>query len=522
MSFFLNNVDITNQFIKTTRKKYFVDKTRLIEEINQLVCEADQFVCITRPRRFGKSINAAMLASYYAKNLDTKDLFDKLNISQCESYEKHLNKHNVVYISLNAGGGKFKSYAEYRDYFEIRLMKDLQDLYPKMDPIFTIAEMFDYAYKKTGEGFIFIIDEWDYIHTNKLFTSDERANFSEFLTDLLKDKSYVELAYMTGVLPIAKYPSGSSLNMFAQYDALEDLKYGDYFGFTQSEVAYLCSKQDVVSIDELTEWYDGYLNRKGDHIYNPMSVCKALDNGGCQNYWGNTVPLNEITEFVVHDIDDIRGYILRLAAGEIIEMELFGYNSESPNVITKNTILSLMVIGGFLAYHKKQIFIPNKEVMKKFETLLLTPEMGNISRVLEKSKDLLKATVNQDADTVAKLIDEAHSINSSYFEYSNENTLACVISIVYFAAKDTYNIKKEDTTGKGRTDFTFFPLNPMDTAFILELKTSGSVEEALEQIKSRNYKTTLAAYGGKKLAVAIYCDKDAKDKKHSVIIEELE
>ena len=181
-----------------------------------------------------------------------------------------------------------------------------------------------------------------------------------------------------------------------------------------------------------------------------------------------------------------------------------------------------MVIGGFLAYHEKQSFIPNKEVLKKFETLLLTPEMGNISCILEKSNELLKATINQDADTVARLIDEAHTINSDYFKYSNENTLACVISIAYFAAKDKYNIKREDTTGKGRTDFTFFPLNPMDTAFILELKVEGSVQEALDQIKSREYKSTLASYRGKKLAVAIYCDKDAEDKKHSVIIEELE
>ena len=136
--------------------------------------------------------------------------------------------------------------------------------------------------------------------------------------------------------------------------------------------------------------------------------------------------------------------------------------------------------------------------------------------------EVLKATINKDAKTVAILIDEAHSINASYFTYSNENTLACVVSIAYFAAKDSYNIKHEDTTGKGRIDFTFLPLNPMDTAFILELKVEGSAKKALEQIKSKDYKSTLAPYRGKKLAVAIYCDKDAENKKHSVIIEELE
>ena len=521
MSYFLNNVDIKNDFILATKGEYFVDKTELICKLNNNVGVLNRFVCITRPRRFGKSVNAAMLASYYAKNLNTKDVFDKLNVSNCESYEEHLNKHNVIYMSLNTSNFNFKTYAEYLHYFVDNLINDVKEFCPEVNPNDYLSDMLRSAYEKTGEGFIFIIDEWDYIHTKKLFTSKERENFSEFLTDMLKDRPYVEFAYMTGVLPIAKYPSGSSLNMFRQFDALSDPLYGEYFGFTQSEVEYLCSKQDKISIEELKDWYNGYINEDGDSIYNPMSVCYALDNGKCKNYWGNSVPLDEITQYVVHDIDGIREYILRLAAGEVIEMELFGYDSESPNVNTKNKILSLMVIGGFLAYHEEQIFIPNREVMKKFETLLLTPEMGNINRILEKSKELLNATLNQDADTVARLIDEAHTINTSYFTYSNENTLACIISIAYFAAKDKYNIKREDINGKGRADFTFYPLNPTDTSFILELKVEGSVEEALEQIKSRYYNSSLAAYSGKKLAVAIYCDKNSDDKKHSVIIEEL-
>ena len=161
-------------------------------------------------------------------------------------------------------------------------------------------------------------------------------------------------------------------------------------------------------------------------------------------------------------------------------------------------------------------------LLVKFESLLLVPEFGNLSLVLEKSQELLDATINKEADKVARLIDEAHTKNADYFSYNNENTLSCIISIAYFAAKDKYNIKREDMTRKGRTDFTFFPLNPIDTAFILELKVNGKVEEALKQIKSRDYKSTFSAYHGKKLAVAIAYDEDSKDKKHSVIIEELE
>ena len=522
MSYFLNNVDKDNEFTLLTRDEFFVDKTKLISALNKRIRVSKRFVCITRPRRFGKSINAAMLASYYTKNLDTKDIFDKLNISKCDSYEKHLNKHNVIYMSLNATNENLENYKKYKSYFREGLVSDLKELYPNINEKDPINKIFKDVYNAIGKGFIFIIDEWDYIHTNKLFDSKYRKDFSDFLTSMLKDQPYVEFAYMTGILPIAKYPSGSSLNMFDQYDALEDPLYGNYFGFTKEEVEYLCSKQDKVSIEELKEWYNGYLNEDGTSIYNPMSVCKALTRGKCTTYWGNSVPLNEITDYVSEDTADVRPYIIRLAAGETVDMELFGYDSETQEVDTVNKILSLMVIGGLLAYHNQQIFVPNKEIMKKIGTLLLTTKMGNIRRVLDKSKALLKATINKDAKTVARLIDEAHSINASYFTYSNENTLACVVSIAYFAAKDSYNIKHEDTTGKGRTDFTFFPLNPNDTAFILELKARGSVQEALEQIKSRDHKTTLAAYRGKKLAVAIYYDPDSEDKKHSVIIEELD
>ena len=196
---------MNNQFIKTTKEEYFVDKTELIDKLNKLVGSARQFVCITRPRRFGKSINAAMLVSYYAKNLDTKDVFDKLNVSKCDSYEEHLNRHNVIYMSFNTNNVKFKTYEEYRDFFIDGLIKDLREICPEINENDPISKIFMDAYQKTGEGFIFVIDEWDYIFSDKSYTDSDKINFLAFLTDLLKDKSYVEFAYMTGILPIAKY-----------------------------------------------------------------------------------------------------------------------------------------------------------------------------------------------------------------------------------------------------------------------------------------------------------------------------
>ena len=520
--YFLNNIGGTNDFNLMTKSKYFVDKSEFIDKLNEQVGTYDRFLCITRPTRFGKSLNAAMLASYYAKNANTKDVFDKLNISKCDSYEKHLNKHNVIYMSFNCSGYKFKTYDEYLDHFESRLISDIKEYCPDVNPNDLLTEMLNFAFNKTKEGFIFIIDEWDYIFINKMYDSKDRKNFSNFLTSLLKGQPYVELAYMTGVLPIAKYFSGSTINMFDEYNALHDPFYEKYFGFTQSEVEELCKKQDKVSLQELQEWYDGYYSRDGEHIYNPMSVCYALKRGECQNYWGDSMSALEIAKYVKNNIYDIRKDIIEMMSGEALEVYLPKYTTESPELDSREKAFSLMVVNGYLSYHNECVSIPNKEVMKKFETLLLSPNMGNLTRILDDSRKLLKATINMDSDTVANIIDDVHTKNTSYFDYSDENSLACIISIAYVIARDKYIIKREDISGNGRADFAFYPLNPNDTAFIIELKADGSsAKSAIEQIRSRSYASSIDSFFGKKLAVGIAYDKNSKDKKHTAIIEEL-
>ena len=248
MSYFLNSITPVNQFTKTTKEKYFVDKSELIERMNELVGTASQYVCITRPRRFGKTINAMMLACYYSKNADFKKLFDGLEISKSESYLEHLNKHNVIYMTMNELPKPNCSYEEFIDGYIKDLVEDVVNLYPnvKIDKSKYLPKIFSQIYNETNESFIFIIDEWDYIFNNNLFSEKDRENFLQFLKDLLKDKPYVELAYMTGVLPIAKYSSGSALNMFKEYNILNDKKYNKYFGFTFDETKKLCAKQDKI------------------------------------------------------------------------------------------------------------------------------------------------------------------------------------------------------------------------------------------------------------------------------------
>ena len=306
MGYFLNNIKKNNQFVKQTRGKYFVDKSGLIEKINELVGTASQYVCITRPRRFGKTTNLLMLASYYSKGTDFKDVFDKLKISKSETYLEHLNKHNVIYINFSEKPeNKDFTYEEYINRYRNLIRKDLNELCPDIEilPEMILCDIFQQIYDKTEEGFIFIIDEWDYIFNKNLFTKDERDAFLGFLMDLLKDKSYVDLVYMTGILPVAKYLSESTLNTFKEYTMLEDTIYDKYFGFTENEVEELCKRQDKISMSELKEWYNGYKTHDGIDLYNPRSVVYALEDGVCRSYWTNTGPMNEIIPFINMNID---------------------------------------------------------------------------------------------------------------------------------------------------------------------------------------------------------------------------
>lgn len=526
MNYFLNNVEKKNSFLYLTNNKYFVDKTKLIGEMNRIMDEYEnQFVCITRPRRFGKSINAIMLASYYSKNLNTKDIFDKLNVSQCASYEEHLNKHNVIYISFNSSNFNFKTYDEYINYFVNKLIADIKEFCPDVNPDDYLSDMIRTAYEKTGEGFIFIIDEWDYIFDMN-FSDSEKKNFLMFLTDILKDKSYVELAYMTGILPIAKHSSKSTLNMFLEFSALQDDLYGHFFGFTEEEVATLCKKQSVLSLEELSEWYNGYYLDDNTKIYNPRSIVCALKSGKCRSYWTNTGKMDDIIECVQKNVDSVKEDIVRMINGEEIRITLSGFSTEKMEFNTKEQIFSAMVILGFLSYHKKYLRIPNTELRMKFADSLKNNIFKELSQILEMADDMLNATLDRDTEKMSRILQYAHSKFSSVRHYNNESAIACVITLVYLTAIDEYEILREEPAGVGYADFIFKPRDKVSPAFIIELKKDKTVEEALQQIRAKNYAQKLDDCTGEKFAIGInyMTENTNKDdnRHHYVKIEELE
>ena len=517
MSIYLNlNKPLIN-FNQLYSSKYFVDKSLIIDILNERLETSDKYICITRPRRFGKSSVADMLGAYYSKAVDSKELFDNLNISSTNSYNENLNKYNVISISFNKIPDNDNTYKGYINTIRDGLIEDLKITYPTLEikPFYNLSDIL-YSTKDT---FIFILDEWDYIFTNNLFEENQN-DYLEFLRQLLKDQPYVSLAYMTGVLPIKKYSSGSALNMFDEYTMLNDMIYGEYFGFTESEVNNLQNKQQKISLDNIKSWYNGYINEEGMEIYNPRSVVKALQNGKCKSYWTNTGAMDEVSEYLKYNTLEIREDVIEMVTGEEIDIHIdeeFRAGQKAPR--TREEIYSAMIILGFLAYHDGYLKIPNQELMKEFEKALKDEEFGEVAEIIDNSRKLLKATLNKDEEAVVKLIHDIHNSEIPILQYNDENSLSCVVTLAYLSARDLYRIEREEKTGKGYADFTFHPKRKSDTALIVELKKNETTEKAIQQIKDKEYVQKFKGEYNKVLAVAICYD--FNNKEHSCKIEEL-
>ena len=499
------------QFKMDIASEPYVDKSLLIDKLNSFIRTRNRFICITRPRRFGKTMNATMLGAYYTQGYDAHDLFKNLKIAQTTSYEKHINKHHVFYIDFSRMPDYCDSYRTYIDSIMKTIKEDLMNIYPKLS-----EKSYDYLYQMfldTNDSFIFIMDEWNSIFYKDFMQEKDKKAYLEFLKGLLKDQPYVELAYMTGVLPIAKYSGGSELNMFKEYNFMNDRIYEDYFGFDEEEIIELTKKYTKPSFETLKKWYDGYYKSDGSSLFNPRSVSSALIDGICLNYWTETGPMNEIAEYIEHNVDAVREDIVKMVAGIPIEVELEGYGAEQLRLDSRDEILSAMVVFGFLSYHDGFLRIPNHELMEKFQTVLKRSSMGGVADIVNNSKNVLDATIELDAKRVAQYIEEAHDREIPFLQYNNENSLSCVITLCYLYARNYYEVTREDKSGKGFVDYLFTPKKKGYPAIILELKYNKTAQEAIDQIKRKNYVDRVRNFK-EILYVGINYSIDADEHKH--------
>ena len=538
MGIFLNSTAPFKQYKDIYESRYFIDKSPLIEEIiSAMTVDNQRYLCITRPRRFGKSVMANMLVSFFEKSVDGREVFDHLRIAKSDSYLVHLNKHNLIYIDFSRLPKNCKNYESYIYRIQDGINHDLIAAFPKenLNSSHAVWDNLQIIFEETQCRFIFIMDEWDAIFHKDFIAEDDRKKYLEFLRDLLKGQAYVELAYMTGILPIAKYSSGSEINMFREYDMAVSEMYSEYFGFLESEVDILfhtyqqTTKNPKISRQDLQIWYDGYHTATGEQLYNPRSVICALTDNQLRSYWTNSGPYDEIFYYIKNNVQDLKDDLVLMISGERIPSRIQEYAATATDLHTREQIYSAMVVYGLLTYNDSTgtVYIPNKELMDKFNELLLSKEsLGYVYRLAKESEKMLKATLSGDIKTMAEILKYAHDTESPILTYNSEIELSAVVNLVYLAARDRYRVEREDKAGEGYVDFIFYPERSDTDGIILELKIDSSAEEVVQQIKEKHYILRFEGklgekkkYTGRILAVGISYNR--KTKNHSCKVERL-
>lgn len=538
MGIYVNSKTAYTLYKSETLKPYFIDKTIILKELFSLVEEGSNYLCITRPRRFGKTVMANMIASFFSKGRNAEDIFQTLQICEEKDYKKHMNAHAVIHITFNDLPRKCNSYEQYIDRIEEWLINDLKKEYPDLSineqhAIWDI--LLEIHTEKQEEKFIFVLDEWDFILHQKFVTEEDKTAYLLFLRNLLKDRPYISLVYMTGILPIAKYSSGSELNMFAEFTMTTEQRFSEYFGFTDEEVDLLYERYMIngvldkrVTRDDLRTWYDGYHTFTGERLYNPRSIVLSLSNNNTGNYWTSSGPYDEIFYYIENNIADVREDLALMVSGIPVFANIKEYAATSMHLQTRDEIFSAMVVYGFLTYEDGKVMIPNKELMGKFADMLKKESsLGYVYRLAKESDRMLRATLAGDTETMSKILEFAHDTEVPLLSYNKETELTAIVNLVYLSARDFYRIEREDKSGIGYVDFIFYPIKEKDTdCIILELKVDHTPDEAIQQIKDKKYPLRFKGklgeelrYTGRILAVGIGYDR--KDKKHRCKVEVL-
>ena len=505
----------------------YVDKSPLIEILNRSIKTKNKYFCLSRPRRFGKSVTAQMICSYYAKGQDCSPLFDDLEIASFDDYKKHLNQYDVISINISDEFSRAShNVKSMTDILTKSIVRELKEEYPNCaisSPEFldlTLQEVYNYS----KVPFVFVIDEWDCIMREKKEDPDSLKQYLEWLKAIFKDKPYVGLAYMTGILPVKKYGSHSALNMFTEYSMTEPLNLGQYIGFTENEVKDICKQHDV-AFNQMQQWYDGYSFKDVPHIYNPNSVVNAATYKKYISYWTKTETFESLQEYIDMNMEGLRDDIVKLIAGEDVIVDVSTFSNDMVTFHSKDDVLTLLIHLGYLAIKGSTnlgviVHIPNEEIKLEFKTCVKNNNRyAGVYDLIKNTDVLLNDIWALNSEAVAKIFDEAHQDHTSILTYNNENSLANVIAIsLFLSTTNTYNVVRELPTGKGYADLVYLPKPGVNKpALLIELKFDKSAQTAITQIKEKNYLQFFKDYKGEVLLVGINYSKDTKT--HQCIIE---
>ncbi|MCI8567526.1 MAG: AAA family ATPase [Lachnospiraceae bacterium] len=502
----------------------YVDKSGLIGFVNRRIDKRKRFICVSRPRRFGKSMAAEMLSAYYDKSCDSSGLFRGLKITEDCSYETYRNRYDVIFLNIQQFLRNAGALEDLASYIEKEVLEEVREVYgdylkegehslPR-----ALATIFS-EHRGENSGFVFIIDEWDCIFRVAKEDTEAQKKYLDFLRDLLKDRTYVKLAYMTGILPVKKYGTHSALNIFDEYSMTGAEELAEFVGFTEEEVKGLCEKYHK-DFEEIRYWYDGYRLGEGLRVYNPKSVVDGMQSRTLKSFWTSTETYEALQVYIDLDEDGLRESLIAMLGGERQRIDTGMFQNDMTTFKSRDDILTLLVHLGYLAYEEatQSVFIPNEEVREEFVRAVRGGKHKEVAKAILASDRLLQATINGEEERVAAAIQMIHSTVAAPEFYNNEQALRSVVRFAYYSSMDDYIEIQELASGTGYADMVFLPRKGSDKPLmIVELKWNKSAQSAIAQIKQKNYPQAVKQFGSNILLVGISYNE--KSKQHVCKIE---
>jgi hypothetical protein len=511
-----------NAGFTSVRKSTYVDKSGMIAFINSTLGTKNKLICVSRPRRFGKSFMAQMLSAYYDKTCDSRSLFEDLEIANDASFEENLNKYDVIYIDMTWFVSYVGDIKQMVGLLEKKLMDELYEIYPNAKICDNLSEAMASVCSITGGRFIFIIDEWDALFREAKDDEKIQKEYIWFLRRLFKSPftdDTIEAAYITGILPVKKYGTQSAMTDFKEYSMISPKKLAKYVGFTEMEVKNLCEEYNM-NFEMLKHWYDGYSFAQVKSVYNPNSVMEAVTNGEIESYWTQTETFESLKMYIDMDYEGLKQDIVQMLVGKCCKVKVIGFENDMTSIKSKDDILTLLVHLGYLAYDadNKTVRIPNEEIRREFMYAVETGSRKELAKLIQTSDSLLEATLEMNEEFVAATIEVAHSEGCTPLYYNNEQALRSVVKFAYISCVDEFLRIEELPSGKGYADVVYLPKKNSDKPImVVELKWNKTAGGAIAQIKERKYPQIFDGFGSDILLVGI--NYDERTKEHSCRIE---
>ena len=507
--------------------RIYVDKTGLIEYTNSVLDTTDAYICNSRPRRFGKSYAANMLAAYYSKGADSEQMFSTLSIGKNQEFKKHLNKYDVIHIDIQWFLANCEDKNEVVQFITKSVLDELRESYPECltFPESSLSDALSRVKNETGQKFVIIIDEWDVLIRDEAQNQKVQEDYINFLRSLFKGTEptkFIALAFLTGILPIKKLKTQSALNNFAEFTMLDARIFSKYIGFIEEEVKLLCQKYNC-DFQKVKRWYDGYLLEEYQ-VYNPKAVVEVLTWNKFQSYWSETGSYEAIVPLINMDFDGLKSAIIEMLSGNSVEVDVTTFQNDMINFSCRDDVLTYLIHLGYLGYDQihQCAFVPNEEIRQELSRAVRKKKWQEMITFSRESESILQATLDIDSESVAEGVEKIHMGYASTIQYNNENSLSSVLTIAYLSSMQYYfRPIREFPTGRGFADFIYIPKPEYKAeypALVVELKWNKNAQTALQQIHEKKYPSSILSYTGNILLVGISYDK--KTKKHECVIEE--